>query len=74
MRYTRAMKKVAPDEGAEPRTQVNVRLPKRMMGELMRLGGYEQASTGVRITQQDLVERAVGDYVVKLRSKYEQDK
>lgn len=36
----------------------------------MRLGGLEQAVTGVRATQQSLVEQAVEDLVVKLRAKH----
>ena len=42
------------------------------MEELMRLGGLEQAVTGVRATQQNLVEQAVEDLVVKLRAKHAQ--
>lgn len=64
------MTKDAPREGATARIQVNVRLPQATMEELMRLGGFEQAVTGVRATQQSLVEQAVEDLVVKLRAKH----
>lgn len=70
LRYTVCMTKDAPRAGATARTQVNVRLPQATMEELMRLGGLEQAVTGVRATQQSLVEQAVEDLVVKLRAKH----
>ena len=72
LRYTECMTKEAPRTGATARTQVNVRLPQATMEELMRLGGLEQAVTGVRATQQNLVEQAVEDLVVKLRAKHAQ--
>ena len=52
------------------RVQVNVRLPKASIAELMRLAGLEQAALGERVTQQDLVERAVDELVVRLRIKH----
>ena len=52
------------------RVQVNVRLPKASIAELMRLAGLEQAMLGERVTQQDLVERAVDEFVVRLRTKH----
>jgi hypothetical protein len=52
------------------RVQVNVRLRRASMSELMRLAGLEQAVLGERVTQQDLVERAVDELVVRLRSKH----
>lgn len=70
LRYTECMTKKAPRTGATARTQVNVRLPQSTMEELMRLGGLEQAVTGVRATQQNLVEQAVDDLVMKLRAKH----
>ncbi|WP_041930352.1 hypothetical protein [Methylibium petroleiphilum] len=52
------------------RVQMNVRLRRDLVQELMRLGGLEQAETGRRVTQQQLFEAAVESYVAQLRKKH----
>ena len=64
------MTKQIPALTANDRIQVNVRLPRSRMEDLMRLAGLEQAERGERVTQQHLIERAVDDLVAKLRSKH----
>lgn len=64
------MKQDSPTAAVADRVQVNVRLPRSSMEDLMRLAGLEQAVRGQRVTQQDLIERAVGDLIVKLRTKH----
>lgn len=59
-------------EPASPadRMQLNVRLRRDLVQELMRLGGLEQAATGLRVTQQQLIEAAVESYVAQLNKKH----
>lgn len=60
---------IAPETPAD-RMQMNVRLPRSLVRELMRLGGLEQAETGQRVTQQMLIEAAVECYIEQLRKKH----
>ena len=64
------MKKELPSATVADRVQVNVRLRRSSMEELMRFAGLEQAVRGERVTQQDLIERAVDDLLTKLRIKH----
>lgn len=52
--------------------QINVRLPETLVADLMRLGGLEQAQSGIRVSQQQLIEAAVERYVATLAKKHGQ--